>query len=65
MLREGSLTIVEGKNKEKRYLFVFNDIILITKPNPKTNNKTYTYIKTISMNEDGASVEPVPDTTCM
>jgi hypothetical protein len=63
-LREGTAAVIDGKSKEKRYVFLFNDACLITKPNPKTNNKTYLYVKLIQLNEPGVNIEGMADTTC-
>lgn len=51
LIREGPVIFGEGRNKERRYLFLFNDLYLITKQQNK--NKNFIYLSTFNLNERG------------
>lgn len=39
-IEEGHCTLITGKNKKKRYLFLFDDLMLCTKPHTKATFRT-------------------------
>lgn len=52
LLKQGMLFDVTAEGKTINYYFVFNDIIVKTKPrtfDKKTNTQTYKYVKTIPL----------------
>jgi len=53
LIDEGSFDVVDLKSSEKkrqhRYLYLFSDILLITKPIPKKGLKTLRYVDTVSL----------------
>eukprot|EP01119_Soliformovum_irregulare_P013540 TRINITY_DN3616_c0_g1_i1.p1 TRINITY_DN3616_c0_g1~~TRINITY_DN3616_c0_g1_i1.p1 ORF type:complete len:861 (-),score=258.21 TRINITY_DN3616_c0_g1_i1:521-3103(-) len=55
-LREGLCTLIEGKKKSSRYIFLFNDLVLVTKPQTKTKN--FTFIKTITFGQEKSKSIP-------
>lgn len=55
------MNVIEGKNKKKRYLFLFNDLCLLTKATAKG---VYKYKRYIFLDDD-TTVENILDTLSM
>lgn len=60
-IRETSVLVVEGKNKKKRRMFFFNDLILITKFS--LSPKGYYKLKRVIHLDGNMSIENVGDST--
>jgi uncharacterized protein (DUF1330 family) len=61
-IREGAVTVLEGKNRKKRYLFLFSDLALVTKQHGKQN---FRYKKTVPLDDEDIALEPLADSSCI
>jgi len=63
-LKEGPVTILEGKSRKRRYIFLFSDLCLVTKPMTK-NTKNFKYKRSILLEENDTLIYDITDSATL